>query len=213
MIPKNIHQIWLGKKRIPKHIKEYMDEIRDVHNDYEYFFWNDENLPKMSEKLKVIFDSLDHPAMKSDLLRVYVLFLYGGVYLDTDYKLISHLDNLECFNDSDAYIVCQESENIEDINNSILISSKKGDFIGFMLNDINSERQWLGPHWYAKCVYSYFDIKNKNSYKKIKEKCCDNNIGFLSERYVNEEVARHEFLASWYPNSEWQKKFETEDYD
>lgn len=213
MIPKNIHQIWLGEKRIPRHIVDFMVEIRKNHPDYKYFFWTDHNVPEMPERLRLVFDSLSHPAMKSDLLRVYVLSLYGGVYLDADYKLISHLDNLECFGDYDACVVCQNQKDIDNINNSILISSKNGSLIASMLRDIKNRCQWLGPHWYAESLFKFLGIDGRSTYDEIKERCIDKNIFVLDEGYVNDKVAKHNFLASWYPNSEWQKKFETEDYD
>lgn len=213
MIPKTIHQIWVGDNKIPRHIVDFMVEIKNVHKDYDYYLWTDGNLPKMPRKLKTIYNSLEHPAMKADLLRVYVLYLYGGIYLDADYKLISHLDALRCFNGKDAYIIYPKSHNIEDINNSILISSKNGSFISFMLKNIKTKKQWLGPHWYAECIFKYLNIESKTSYVKIIDGCVNNNIGFLDEQYVNGKVVQHEFLASWYPDSEWSKKFETGDYD
>lgn len=212
MIPKNIHQIWLGDKRIPRHIIDYMSEIRLMHPTYEYYFWTDDNIPSLPSPLKEVFDSLEHPAMKSDLLRVYVLYLYGGVYLDVDYKLLTHLDNLECFDDGDAYLIYPESKEIDNINNSILISSAKGQFISYMLKRIKHEKQWLGPHFYAETLYGYLKMKNNSSYKQIIEKCDSNNIGHISEIKLNQEIITHKFMASWYPNSEWNKKFESNDY-
>jgi mannosyltransferase OCH1-like enzyme len=144
--------------------------------------------------------------------QVYVLYLYGGIYLDVDYKLISHLDKLNLAN-KDAYVVCHKAEEIDNINNSIYISAKKGLLFDFMLKNITEKRQWLGPHWYAECLFKYLHLENNTSHIKIMDACVNNNIGFVDWDYLNENIVKHNFLASWYPNSEWNKKFETGNYD
>jgi mannosyltransferase OCH1-like enzyme len=42
MIEHNIHQIWVGNKRIPNHVKNYMDRVKNHHTDFNYYFWNDD---------------------------------------------------------------------------------------------------------------------------------------------------------------------------
>lgn len=213
MIPKIIHQIWLGNKRIPKHIIEFMSEIKDKHPDYEYYLWIDTNIPELPYELKEVFDSLNHSAQKADLLRVYVLYLYGGICLDVDYKLLTHLDNLNCYDTKDAYVVYQKHTSVEDLYCSVQISSKKGNFITFMLNKINKKGMWLGPHWYAQCVYEYVGLKKYCHYADILDKCPQYNLGYIDWNKINSNVIRHDFMASWYPNSEWKKKLESNDYE
>ena len=33
---KIIHQIWVGDKRIPSHVKDYMARVKEVHKDFEF---------------------------------------------------------------------------------------------------------------------------------------------------------------------------------
>lgn len=213
MIPKNIHQIWLGYKKIPKHIREFMGEMKDKHKEYSYYLWSDNNLPDMPENLKEIFDSLTHPAMKSDLLRVYVLYVYGGVYLDVDYKLLTHLDDLNCYNEKDAYIVYQKHPRVEDFYCSIQISSKAGDFVSFMISKINEKFMWLGPHWYAECIYEYVGLEKHCNYQDILDRCPEHNLGFIEWEYIDKNVVAHDFLASWYPNSKWNIRMQSNEYE
>lgn len=212
-IPKIIHQIWLGEKRKPKHIKEYMSEIRLSHRDYDYHLWSDGNVPEMPVELKAIYDSLDHPAMKSDLLRVYVLYLYGGVYLDVDYKLVTHLDDLNCYDDRDAYVVYPLGDKIDNINNSILISSANGKFISALLKEVKTEKQWLGPHFYGSVVFNYLGLNNVCTDKEIVNACIEYDLGYIEESKLNSEIITHKFMASWYPGSEWKEKFENNNYE
>lgn len=214
MIDKKIHQIWLGDKRIPSHIKDYMDDIKNNHPNFEYTFWNDSNIPVLPSNLKKVFDSLEHPAMKSDLMRVYILKLHGGVYIDVDYKLVTNIDNLDCFSsDKDAFVIYPKIEKIEDINNSILISCKEGNLINHMISNITYEKQWLGPHWYADCLYSFFSLEKFKSYEDILIACDNNNIGYMDEHKLNKEIITHKFLASWYPGSKWKEKFDSGNYE
>jgi mannosyltransferase OCH1-like enzyme len=95
MIEKNIHQIWIGNKRIPKHIKEWMQEVKDRHSDFTYYLWTDDNLPEMPTELYDIYKNISDPVLtsaKSDLLRIYVTYKYGGMYLDADFKVINGFD-------------------------------------------------------------------------------------------------------------------------
>lgn len=212
-IPKNIHQIWLGDKKIPKHITEFMSEIKQKHPDYKYFFWTDENLPNMPETLKKVYDSLEHPAMKSDLLRVYVIYLYGGVYLDADYKLLSNLNDLECYDEKDAYIIYERKKEVEDFCNSAYIGNKNSKFFQYMLNKINQKHMWLGPHWYAECIYEYVGLQKYCNYKDILDKCKEYNLGYIDWHHIDMNIAKHDFMASWYPDSEWKIKFESGNYE
>jgi len=213
MIPKKIHQIWLGDKKIPKHIKHWMDEIKHEHPQFTYYFWNEHNLPDMPSELRMVYDSLNHAAMKSDLLRVYVLYLYGGIYLDVDYKLITNLDDLGCFNNKDAYVVYEPKEKIEDLYCSIYIANEKSKFFEYMVSKINRKFMWLGPHWYAQCVYEYLGLEKYCNYKKILDKCPKYNLGYIDWHFINKNIIQHDFMASWYPNSKWKKILDSGNYE
>lgn len=213
---KNIHQIWLGNKRIPKMLKEWMQEIKERHPDFKYFFWNDNNIPDMPPVLKKVFDSLEHPAMKSDLLRIYVLKLLGGIYLDTDYKLInktSNLNDLKCFANNKNYITYHPHERVEEFCNSFLVSKKESDFINYVVSKIKHEKMWLGPHWYAQCVYEYFGLQKNCNYRDILKKCDEKNIGYINWKWFDSNIAKHGFIATWYPESEWNLKMDTGEYE
>lgn len=213
MVPKNIHQIWLGNKRIPKHLKEWMNEIKESHPDYNYFLWTDSNIPKLPAELQEVYDSLDHPAMKSDLMRLYVLLLHGGIYLDTDYKLLSNLNNLNCFHAEKEIITYEKKEAIEDICNSVIIGSQNSRFIKFVVSKINSKGMWLGPHFYAECVLEFLSLSKKCSTEELLEACNSQKVHAVDWEFIDKKIAKHNFLASWYPNSEWKAKLESGDYE
>lgn len=94
-IPKIIHQIWLGKK-MPRFEKELCEQIKNsLDPSWQYILWTEENINNLKNfKNKKLFENTPNPGQKSDLLRYAVLNEYGGVYLDTDFLMVSSFDSL-----------------------------------------------------------------------------------------------------------------------
>ena len=91
-IPKIIHQIWVGKKQIPENYKSFMQTIKNLHPDWEYKLWTDEDVESFPWINKAAFNKATNPVMKSDIWRIEILYKYGGVYLDSDMESIRALD-------------------------------------------------------------------------------------------------------------------------
>lgn len=88
-IPKIIHQIWLGPEPRPV---EWMETWKQKHPDWAYKLWTEENLPPMQNRKQ--FDAINTYNGKSDILRMEVLYLYGGIYVDADSECLLPLDPL-----------------------------------------------------------------------------------------------------------------------
>lgn len=88
MIPKIIHQIWVGKKKIPGEFKEFSEKWKLMYPDFKYILWDD-NLKYddsiiPSDKMKYYHDDEYPIAFKADILRYEILNKHGGVYVDMD---------------------------------------------------------------------------------------------------------------------------------
>lgn len=92
MIPKIIHYVWVGNNPKPKDIKKCMKTWKKHLKDYEIIEWNESN-----------FDINSHPFVKkayeakkwayvSDYIRMYAIYNYGGIYLDTDVLVLENFD-------------------------------------------------------------------------------------------------------------------------
>ena len=88
-----MHHVWLGGKQIPKQLTDCMKTCYDKHPTWKHIVWTEENMPNPF----FFWDEWgmdNNYARKSDLLRLQVLYNYGGVYLDTDVECIKPIDNL-----------------------------------------------------------------------------------------------------------------------
>ena len=92
MIPKIIHYVWVGNNPKPKDIKKCMKTWKKHLKDYKIIEWNESN-----------FDISSHPFVKkayeaikwayvSDYIRMYAIYNYGGIYLDTDVLVLENFD-------------------------------------------------------------------------------------------------------------------------
>lgn len=97
-IPKIIHQIWIGSE-VPQKYKSFMKTWKEKHPEWTYMLWTDndiENFPFINKKS---FDDAKNFGLKSDIWRLEILFLYGGLYVDTDFECLKPLDILHYSHD------------------------------------------------------------------------------------------------------------------
>ena len=101
MRPKKIHYVWVGGNEKNNTIKQCMKTWGKHLEGYDVIEWNENN-----------FDIDSHPFVKaaykakkwayvSDYIRAYVIYKYGGIYLDTD---ILVLDNFDRFLNNRAFV-------------------------------------------------------------------------------------------------------------
>ena len=94
LIPKKIHYMWLGGKKLPDNLKKCIESWRKFCPDYEIIEWNEDN-----------YDIDKHPYMREaydagaygfvpDFARLDLLYEQGGIYMDTDVELKRGLDPL-----------------------------------------------------------------------------------------------------------------------
>ena len=106
MIPKVIHQIWLGPNRIPDHFFPWMETWRRCFSDWEYKLWTDADLPGLLGDCicRDILSSDQNVGLRSDVLRLELLRLFGGIYADCDFECLVPFDHLfqsACFHYGD----------------------------------------------------------------------------------------------------------------
>lgn len=97
LIPKIIHQTYKTED-IPEIWKEGQQRCKDLHPDYQYIMWTDEMSKEFITKeypwFLSTFESYKYPIQRADAIRYFVLFSYGGVYIDLDDGCERKLDRL-----------------------------------------------------------------------------------------------------------------------
>jgi mannosyltransferase OCH1-like enzyme len=92
MIPKKIHYVWVWEKEIPKLEKKCIESRKKYLPDYELCLWNETNFDlNINNFVKDAYKSKKY-AFVSDFIRIWALYNYGWVYLDTDVEVIKNLD-------------------------------------------------------------------------------------------------------------------------
>jgi mannosyltransferase OCH1-like enzyme len=98
MIPKIIHQIWLGDKN--KRPLDLMRTVKDRHSDWKYILWSEDNIGDLinQNKYDQVFYSDNSGENKypklADIVRYEKLFNYGGIYIDADSKCNKSFNDL-----------------------------------------------------------------------------------------------------------------------
>jgi len=93
VLPKRIHQVWLGSP-LPDKYKKWTESWKRINPDWEYRLWTDKDLGDVDIPRRKLFDKINHLGQKSDFLRYHILNQYGGVYADTDFECLRPLDTL-----------------------------------------------------------------------------------------------------------------------
>ena len=91
-IPRVIHYCWLSKSPYPDKIKRCMDSWRRVMPEYEIRLWDTDSFDVSSVPyVKEAFDA-GKWAFAADYIRMYALYKEGGIYLDSDVKVLKPFD-------------------------------------------------------------------------------------------------------------------------
>lgn len=94
MIPKTIHLIWFSSDPFPKEVEECIDSWHRLLPDYEIRRWG------MAEAAEIDSEFLHEAlaakkwAFAADFLRIYAIYKYGGIYLDSDVRVEKSFDDL-----------------------------------------------------------------------------------------------------------------------
>lgn len=92
-IPKIIHYCWFGKGEMPDKAKVCIASWKKFCPDYKIVEWNENNFDlNQNLYVKQAYDCRKF-AFVTDYVRLYVLYQYGGVYMDTDVEVLKNIDN------------------------------------------------------------------------------------------------------------------------
>ena len=93
MIPKIIHQLWIGPKPAPT---KFMDTWKDKNPEFTYIRWNEEEIKTRLLELRCInkINEMEEINGKADIIRWEILYKYGGIFIDADSICIEPIDDI-----------------------------------------------------------------------------------------------------------------------
>ncbi len=107
MIPKVIHQFWIGPKQAPKPL---MQTWKNMNPGWDYVFWDEHTLkahfPNGLRNQRQ-YDEMEELCGKCDIARLEILNKYGGFFIDADSICLTPLEGFLLKNDS---FTCYENE-------------------------------------------------------------------------------------------------------
>jgi mannosyltransferase OCH1-like enzyme len=94
MIPKIIHYTWFSNEEYPDTIKECILSWHKYMPEYEFVLWDMRRIKDIPSTF--LKESLEERkwAFASDYVRLYAVYNYGGIYLDTDVLVYKSFDSL-----------------------------------------------------------------------------------------------------------------------
>lgn len=94
MIPKIIHYCWLSNDGFPDSVQKCIDSWKRILPDYQLILWDYSRFPRGKSKwVDQAFDKHKY-AFAADYIRLYALYHYGGIYLDSDVEVLRSFDEL-----------------------------------------------------------------------------------------------------------------------
>ena len=141
MIPKKIHYCWFGGGEKSKLIKKCIRSWKKFCPDYEITEWNEKNFD-IDSSPQYVKDAYKEKrwAFVADYARLWIIYNYGGIYLDTDVELIKNIDDVL---EQDAFFAFASSDKINTglgfgaVRSNIIVKKMMEDYddLKFYLDD------------------------------------------------------------------------------
>lgn len=215
MIPKVIHYCWFGGKEMPVQFLKYIESWKKYCPDYEIKIWNEETFDINSNQyVKEAYENKKY-AFVTDYVRLFVLYNYGGIYMDTDVELIKPIDD---FLKNKAFL---GFESMNYIQTAIMASESKLPIIATLL-DYYNDRHFINDDGVCDTttnvkiitnILLQYGLKLDNKLQNVgditlypSDYFCPIDWRTKKKQITNNTYAIHWFAGSWLPpKTVWQK--------
>lgn len=93
-IPKIIHYCWFSGNPMPADLISCINTWKEICPDYEIICWNEENYDVKKNRYTREAYSMKKWGFIPDVVRLEILYEYGGFYFDTDVRMVKNLESL-----------------------------------------------------------------------------------------------------------------------
>jgi mannosyltransferase OCH1-like enzyme len=198
MIPRILHQVWVGPNPMPPEYLDYRESWRRHHPEWEMRLWTEDSLPDDLVRPEV-YERLRSPAERSDIIRLEVVFRFGGVYVDTDIECLRPIDPL-LEDAGDFFVYTARGGKVE---NAVIAAAPGHPILERALRDLSPATehgvdltQGTGPWFLTRLLREYPDVTIYP--QELFYPTTD------SERA--EAYAVHHYVSSWKTAEHWKEK-------
>jgi len=218
MIPKIIHYCWLSGEKYPESVLRCINSWKRILPDYEFRLWDGNRFDIASSVWVKEAVACGKYAFASDYIRLYALYHFGGIYLDSDVEVIKRFDDLLAL----PYFICKENSR-QEIEAAVIGAEKGCEWIGVCLKyytgkhfekRANNHSAAVLPYVMTQALRPYYRFRNVDS---IYDFGTDNSVVyrfpadyFSPKSYVTGRILLtgntyciHHFAGTWQPR--WKK--------
>lgn len=202
-IPKVIHYVWFGRGKKSPLIRRCIKSWRKVMPDYEIIEWNEDNFNiNANTYCRQAYEKKKY-AFAADYARLWILYNYGGICMDTDTASFKPLDRF-LYHSSFA---CFESNRVIALGT---VGAVKGDPMIKYLLEYYDDREFLDPtqpggiDWTPNTSALTERLLPKglvlnNQYQEVAGLAIYPSIFFCEDGEGPDKYATHYFTATWLP--------------
>lgn len=192
-IPKIIWQTAKDPNNLHINAKKSIASFLQKNPNYQWYIMDDEQCRQFiqdhfSQEFYNMYISLPIGVMKADVWRIAVIYVYGGVYVDTDCDCIVPLDNW--INPKDELIVFEEHYE-GSYGNFVIIAEPKHPALLESLNllsEYHSSQYFLNPNS-STPIQDFGALAYYEGIKKYIQNNSDHNITIL--KYNDNRISHH----------------------
>lgn len=192
-------------------IAAWMKSWNTHHSGWTHVLWTDDDLRSFLSMQHPdalsLWDNYPHGVMRSDMVRPYLLWSFGGLYADVDYEALSSLE--PALQGYGLFIVGSPFKTHEDVQNSLMASRPRHPFWkkvmallferqpGVLDIDPNVMEQ-TGPGLLSKAVREYASNKSLAAADHVRILNADTFMPTFLDGY--NQRALHHHVHSWFAN-------------
>lgn len=221
-IPKIIHFCWLSGDPYPDLVQHCIQSWKEKLPDYEVVLWDKNRFDIHSVPWVEQACEAKKWAFAADYIRLYALYNYGGIYLDSDVEVLKSFDDLL---DLPYFFGREHYFDMIDASNTIeaaTMGCKKGNAVVKACLDYYENRRFVKPNGeldlhilpYAMAlVFSRYQVKNiavKQEFEFDPDVVCLLPMDFFSPKNTRtlkldlseDTYSIHHFNGSWYTKAQ-----------
>lgn len=207
LIPRIMHTIWVGPHQMSDRNKKILELKKMLFPCWNHRLWTDKEVSRLKIQNIEFYNRSSVYAQKADILRLELLFLFGGIYADADVEFFRTFDNML----GGTGFICQGLGGRKFRHTNCLMGSTKGNlFVKNMIDALprsyieNRRIVWqTGPGFITRKVDGW---KNKGDIKTIPPECLHKpNAEWEIQRYTRASFIRNnpKMIGVHYSDHAW----------